>query len=120
MCEWKSEDRAVREAAWGLLEDVMTEWRFGEREGESGGWTEEKPMPTDGMEGGSLLISCPSSLQKISGKQRPWCWSFSQCEDEDVLSGVMEMYGKLCDTACLHDADIVPNVGKSQDVFQKT
>lgn len=56
---------------------------------------------------GSLLISCPSSLQKISGKQGPWC-SFSQCEDEDILSGDMQIYGKLCDTAWLHDADIVP------------
>lgn len=57
---------------------------------------------------GSLLISCPSFLQKITGKQRPWCLSCSQCEDEDALSGDMEIYGKLYNTACLHDADIFP------------
>ena len=81
---------------------------------------------------GSLLISCLSSLQKISGKQRPRCLSCSQCEDEDALSGDMEMCSKLCNTACLHDAHIVlkkKNMslkddtaakGKSQDVFKKT
>lgn len=54
---------------------------------------------------GSLLISCPSSLQKISGKQRPWCLLFSQCKKEDALSADMEMHGKLWDTTCLLDAD---------------
>lgn len=47
---------------------------------------------------GSLLICCPSSLQKIRGKQRPWCLSCSQCEDEDALSGGMEVYSKLCNS----------------------
>lgn len=60
VCEWKAEDPAVTEPAQGLLEDVMTVWQFGEREGlgeggRVGGWTEEKPMPTDGMEGGELI-----------------------------------------------------------------
>lgn len=57
---------------------------------------------------GSLLISCLSSLQKISSKQRRWCLLCSQCEDEDVLSRGMEMYGKHQSPTCLHDADIVP------------
>ncbi|KAF3845988.1 hypothetical protein F7725_003066 [Dissostichus mawsoni] len=45
--------------------------------------------------------------QKISGKQRPWCLSFSQCVAEDALSGDMEMFGKLCDAAFYQYEDIV-------------
>lgn len=60
-----------------------------------------------GWRGGSLLISCLSSLQKISGKQRPWCLSFSQCVDEDALSGDMEMFGKLYEAAFYQYEDIV-------------
>lgn len=56
----------------------------------------------------SLLIFCLHSLQRISSKHRPWCLSFSQCEDEDALFGDMEMNGKLCNTACLYDAGIFP------------
>lgn len=55
-----AEDPAIIEPAWGLLQDVMTVWQFGECDGlgeagRVGGWIEEKPMPTDGMEGGELI-----------------------------------------------------------------
>lgn len=63
-------------------------------------------MHRDGIENGKLidLLSVFSSEDQC--KHKPWCLSFSQCEDEDAPSGDMEMEGKLCETACLHDIDI--------------
>lgn len=80
-------ERQFEERVW-----LGEEWRVG-----GGGFEQKKSQCLQmGWRVVSSLISCLSSLQKISGKQRPRCLSFSQCEDEDALSGDMEMYGKLC------------------------
>ena len=133
-----SRHRGCTRAAGGC-DDRVTIWgKRGVGSGWSGwsGWGFEQKKSQClqmGWRVGSLLISCLSSPQKISGKQRPRCLSCSQCEDEDGLSGDMEMCSKLCNTACLHDAYIVLKKkkrmslkddtaakGKSQDVFKKT
>lgn len=70
-CEWKAEgaepSQSRREVCFGGCDDSVTIWGrrgagWGREDGE-GGWAEEKPMPTDGMEGGELidLLSVSSS-----------------------------------------------------------
>ena len=125
----KGSGSGLREAARALLEDAMTEPQFGRKWGGGiGGSKQEKSQCQMGKRMGSLLISCLFSLQRISGKQRPGCLSFSQCRDEDALFGDMEMNVKRCNTARLHAAgifskpslrDSIATKSRSQGVFQK-
>lgn len=60
--EWKGKAQAVRDTAWAQLVDAVAEPQFGEIVGFRGEWrwvgrgvTEEKPIPTDGIEDGELI-----------------------------------------------------------------